>query len=223
MMSPARGGSLAAAALLSACASLPANYVEMNVQAFSDPEHRIESGASFATVVLGVAKNELLEKELLYLVKERLVARGFVYDESDPDFFVGATGFIGSFEEYVPPSTVYFPLPGSTTTTTTGAVGGVPFGATSSTTGTQYMPITRPGYNQTQYYRVIDVIVAEPIEQGGQLSVRALWRGRADSNGNTGDLLIVAPVMLDELLSEFPQRTGRDPRRVVGWQPPPKQ
>jgi hypothetical protein len=200
------------------------NHIEMNVQAFADPEISIAQGSSFATVLTGATKDELLEKELLFLVRSRLEAKGLRYEEKAPDFLVAVSGFMGSYDKYVPPSTVYSPIPGSITQTTNvnGNAGGVPiYGtATSTTTGTSYIPISRRGYTHAQYTRIIDILVAKPVNRDGKAAVQSVWSGRVESTGDTGDLLLVAPPLVDELFTEFPRRSGRDPRRSVKWHPP---
>ena len=201
------------------------SHIEMNVQAFADPEVAIAPGSTFATVPVGLTKNELLEKELLFIIRERLEAKGLRYSEERPEFLVATSGFMGNYDEYVPPSTIYFPVPGSTqTTNVTGNAGGVPiYGtATTNTSGTNYVPITRRGYTRTQYVRIIDVMVARPVVRGSESTFKAVWSGKVESTGSTGDLLLVATPLIDELLTEFPRRTGRDSRRVVGWNPPPR-
>lgn len=211
-------------AVLVGCASAGPNHISMNVQAFSDPESPIVLGSSFATVLTGATKNELLEKELLFLVRNRLESKGLRYDESRPDFLVAVSGFMGSYDQYVPPSTAYIPIPGSTTQTThvSGNAGGVPiYGtATSTTTGTDYIPITRRGYTRAQYTRIIDILIAKPINREGKPAVQSVWSGRVESTGDTGDLLLVAPPLIDELFTEFPNRSGRGPQRTVKWRPP---
>jgi hypothetical protein len=212
--------------VLVGCASAGPNRIQMNVQALSDPEYSITAGSSFTTVRIGSTKNELLEKELLFLVRSRLEAKGLRYDDNSPDLFVVVSGFMGSHDQYIPPSTVYIPIPGSTTQTTrvSGNAGGVPiYGtATSTTTGTDYIPITRKGHTETQYVRIIDVLVARPVENEGKITAQPVWSGRVESAGSTGDLLLVASTLIDELLTEFPRRSGRDPRRVVSWRRPGK-
>lgn len=201
------------------------NFIEMNVKAYSDPERSPASVRTFAVVPVGLTmKDPVLEKELLYLVKQRLVARGLVYDEQNPDVLVALAGYIGPFEHYVPPSTFYWPMPtsGSSTTNVAGTVGATSVSGTATTTtsGTSYVPFTRPGYTVTQYYRNIQVIMGERVATPGEAKVNILWSGTVDSSGSSADLLVVAPTLLDQVLAEFPRRTGAPTARRVPWTPP---
>lgn len=221
------GVALLGLVLVCGCAEMMGTSAYMNVTAYPDPERPIVAPKRFATVVVGqTTGGPMLEKNLLALVKERLVAKGFVYDESDPELVVALTGFIGPFEEYVPPSTTYWPMPTSTTSRTQGSAYGsdgsyASGNATTQTQGTQYIPITRNGYTVTQYYRAIDVMVASVRHDPDSVRVEPVWTGSVTSSGSTGDLLTIAPVLLDELVGEFPARTGKPSARQVLVPPQP--
>lgn len=204
--------------IFSACAA--ASYIDINVQAYSDPEIEIAAGSSFATVPLGAMGNDLLERELLGLVRQRLEARGYRYDEQAPAYVVGVSGFMGSKDEYIPPSTIYLPIPGSETQTGTftGTAGNVPVRGTVTSAGQpSYVPLTTPARSVSLYTRIIDVAVAQIVVDDGKSTTRAAWSGHAQSTGRTGDLLVVAPSLLDELFGEFPRRTGQGPDRRRPW------
>lgn len=195
------------------------NFIRLNVQAFRDPEVAIAVGATFSTFVPPNSENPLLQKELLAQIRSHLEAKGLRFVQTSPDFYVMVFGTI-SYEGYIPPKTTYIPIPGTTTTTTqtTGNVGGVPvYGTSQSTTPTtNYVPITSPG--RREYSRVIDVIIARVGGRTG--TAQEVWRGVVTSSGSTGDLGVVAPVLLRELFTEFPARSGRSPDRQVPWSPP---
>lgn len=197
------------------------SFITLNVQAFRDPEVAIAAGATFSTVVPPNAENPLLQKELLSQIRSHLEAKGLRFVQTSPDFYVMVFGAI-SYEGYTPPKTTYIPIPGTTTTTTltTGNVGGIPvYGTSKSTTPTtDYVPITSPG--PREYSRVIDVIIVRLAEQNGTYEAQDVWRGVVTSSGSTGDLGVVAPVLLSELFAEFPARSGRSPDRQVPWSPP---
>jgi hypothetical protein len=198
-----------------------ASFINLNVQTFRDPDVAIAAGATFSTFVLPNAENPLLQKELLAQIRSHLEAKGLRFVQANPDFYVVVFGKI-SYEGYTPPRTTYIPIPGTTTTTTqtTGNVGGVPVSGTSQSTTptTNYVPITNPG--RREYSRVIDVIIAHVGEQNGAYKPQEVWRGVVTSSGSTGDLGVVAPVLLRELFTEFPARSGRSPDRQVPWSPP---
>ncbi|SRR6266568_387794 len=217
------------ASLAQGCAT--GGFIEMSVKAYSDPERSLTSIRTFAVVPVNLTMgNPLLEKELLYLVKQRLVARGLTVvewspgDGRNPDVLVSLAGYMGPFEQYVPPSTFYLPVPTSSTSTVRsnspiiarpGEVAVAP-SATVTTQSTSYVPISRGGYTVTQYYRNIQVFVAEPAAE----KFNVLWSGAVESSGGTADLLVVAPTLLDQLLAEFPRRTGVPTFRRVHWAAP---
>jgi hypothetical protein len=213
----------AVSALAFSCASTGPR-LEMNIEAFSDPEAPIQLGSTFAVVSTGLSGNDLLEKELLYLVKQRLLQKGMKFDDANPQYLVGVVGKMTSSQEYVPPRTAYFPLPGTTTSTTNtwGTVGSIPVSGTSTTSAptTTYVPITSGGYTRQDFHRVIEILVAKPAPGSPEREVRPVWSGRVISTGSTGDLLLVAPPLLDQLLTEFPRRSGLNPQRVISWAPP---
>jgi Domain of unknown function (DUF4136) len=197
------------------------SFIKLNVQAFRDPDVAIAAGATFSTFVSPKAENPLLQKELLAQIRSHLEAKGLRFVQANPDFYVMAFGTV-SYEGYVPPKTTYIPIPGTTTTTTQvkGNVGGVPVYGTAQSTAptTSYIPITSAGHNE--YSRVIDVIIARLGERNGTHEAQEVWRGMVTSSGSTGDLGVVAPVLLRELFTEFPIRSGRSPDRQVTWTPP---
>ncbi len=197
------------------------SFIKLNVQAFRDPEVAIAAGATFSTFVPPNAENPLLQKELLAQIRSHLEAKGLRFVQTSPDFYVTVFGKI-SYEGYTPPKTTYIPIPGTTTTTTqtTGNVGGVPvYGTSQSTTPTtNYVPITSPG--RREYSRIIDVIIARLGGRNGAYEAQEVWRGVVTSSGSTGDLGVVAPVLLRELFTEFPARSGQSPDRQVPWSPP---
>ena len=205
---------------LPACAIAPIPMT-MNVTAYPDPEESVALGTHFCTVPLGnTTGGPMLEKNLLFLVKERLVAQGLIYDEAHPQMLVGLTGYIGPFDQYVPPSTFYWSVPKTETSRTTGSAwgsdGSSAWGnATTTTQSTERVPITTGGYSITQYYRNISVLMAKLVPSADSTKVNLVWSGSVQSSGSTGDLLTVAPTLLDELLGEFPQRSGKPSTRTV--------
>jgi hypothetical protein len=205
-----------------ALASCAPSRLYMNVQASMDPEVPITPGATFATVT-GSMKDDLLERELLAMVKERLVAKGLRFQPEHPDLYVAVSGYLGSEDRYIPPQTIYIPTPTTATQATSfsGGVGAVPVYGTATTTasGTSYLPITRPGRTRTEYLRRLDVLVARPVAVNGKVAAQSIWQGQVSSGGATGDLALVAPALLDELLTEFPRRSGRPAQRTVNWRP----
>src|SRR6266478_1813251 len=113
--------------LAPACVSTP--VINMNVKAYSDPDRPPQGIKSFRTIAVNMCQtNELLEKQILSLVRQRLEARGLLFDETNPDALVAVSCYIGPFDQYVPPATIYWPMPNTSTSTSniSGTVGGTP-------------------------------------------------------------------------------------------------
>ena len=220
------------------------NRLEVSVQAFVDPGLSIPPGSTFATVPNDKAQNRLLEKELLALVRARLEAKGLRYDETKPDFLVAVSGYLGGYGDPFPRFTDYFPsaaAPAIQTPDITGSAEAAPPVAEpqpstppSTTTSTAPSPSPNRGEGRNRrrgsrmmqynplYIRIIDVFVGKRVGGEGRAAAESVWAGRAQSTGATEDLALVAPPLLDELFTEFPKRSGRDPHRVVTWSAPAK-
>src|SRR2546422_118207 len=192
---------------------------EMTVTAYPNPDAEVVAGQHFATVVIGQTRGgELLEKNLLALVRKEMEEKGFVYDKQSQELLVALTGFIGPRENYVPPSTIYWPMPTRSSSSTTGSAygsGGYAIGwAPTTTQGTQWVPVTRPGYTRVDYYRRLDVLVGQLVTEADSNRVDLMWTGTVESAGYAGDLLEVAPVLVNELFTEFPKRSGKGSTRT---------
>jgi len=61
---------------------------------------------------------------------------------------------------------------------------------------------------------------ARPTQDSTGVKLEQVWTGEVDSSGSNAALLVVAPWLLDELLGEFPVRTGKPTSRAVIWNPP---
>ena len=151
--------------------------------------------------------NPLQEKELLHIVKNHLTSKGYVYSEKHPDFVVSIDFAIDPVQ--VSGTTFMSTSTPGTTSTTSGYLGsGTPsyFSATTTTPGqTQMVPIP---YSDIAYHRAITINFTSP--EG-----IPLWRGEAESTGSKSDLLVVAPYLIKELLTEFPRKTGKKTGRYV--------
>jgi hypothetical protein len=202
------------AALCGGCvATAQRPTVALTVQARIDPDWSPPAEQlTFTTVLVRRGTvDELLEKELLHYLRGRLIKTGLVYDDNAPQLLVGIAAFIGPFEEYVEPTTFYWPVTSTsraTTTTSTGA------SATSVTQGpTTYVPIHRRGYTRTRYFRSITIFVGRPRDDGS--GVAPVWQTTVESSGGASDLLEVAPTMIRHALTEFPRKSGRPTQRTV--------
>ena len=139
--------------ILTACAT-----IKMNVKTYSDPEKNLLHAKHFTLLPIN-KENPLLEKELLFMVKERLIQKGYIYDDENPDFLGTISFYCGPFQYYVPPTTIYLPhyVPGETKTYT-GFIGSTYVYGTEKSSGKyESKPHTTGGYTATSYYRDIKI------------------------------------------------------------------
>jgi Periplasmic protease len=156
--------------------------------------------------------NPLLEKELFRMVEKRLAARGLVRDEENPQLLITMSSFVGRREDYVPPKTI--------TTTRIQQVWSASMVGFNMTG--QYVPVpvtetqTVPGRKVVSYYRNIRLNFFDYARLQRHPKIPPLvWIGIAESQGSSSDIRDVAPVMLSELLWEFPKKTGRERHRMI--------
>lgn len=208
------------------CYVQPGPRVEMKVKSYGDPDLDYSPLKRFAAVRVH-EESPLLEKELISLLKRELVAEGYIYDDENPDFLVVMDFYVGSFDYYEPPTTIRIPqyVKGETRRTT-GWVGGKYVTLTEKSDGhfeTAEIEVSSGGMC-TEYYRTIRVHFIDAVHLRKTGEVEPVWRGQVDSFGSNSDILYVAPVLLDELLSEYPMRSGKDPSRTrldhQTYQPP---
>lgn len=198
------------------CATI--GYIKMDVKAYSDPERDILALKRFGLVPFN-KENPLLEKELLFMVKDRLIRKGYIYDEKNPDFLVAIGFYCGPFQYYVPPTTLYLPhwVPGETKTYT-GHIGTTHvYGTEQSSARYESKPYTVGGYTSTAYYRNIQLYFVDCSKLIQSEKVEVIWQGEVDSSGSNSDIRVVAPYLLDEVLGEFPIKTGKSNKRTVNW------
>ena len=194
-------------------------YVKMNLKVYKDPDKDLSSYKTFAFDYTD-KKNPLLEKELFKMVEAALTkgiyskGRGLRRSEETPDILITMNFFTGEKEEYVPPETIV------TTRIkqvwTTGHIGWTVTG------GYEPVPITeshtKPGYTKVSYYRNIrlNFLDYSELKSGKKLETPPLiWTGEVESESSFSDIRVLAPVLLNELLGEFPVKTGEGITRDV--------
>jgi hypothetical protein len=185
--------------------------IEMNVVSYSDPDAELPTRVRFTTVELGMTGNPLLEKQLLAILRDSLVAHGHIYSPDSSEISIGLTGYIGPYQEYVPPRTISWPKLETSSTSLSGYVGTTRVSGNASTSKWTTQQLQVGGGVRTSYYRRIWVGAAGLLPNSDSVSL--VWTGEAESFGSTGDLLIVAPYLLREIVSEFPHRSGRPAAR----------
>lgn len=155
------------------------HMIQMDVRSYSDPagRHELVFLRTFSVKPVN-SFDPLKEKELLHLVKNKLISKGYRYNAKHPDFIVSIDF---SIDPMVVQGTRYMPVPSG------------------------YVPIPYP---ETLHHRAVTVYITSP--EGVDL-----WRGEVESTGSTSDIVVVAPYLLDELLSEFPYKSGKGTYRQV--------
>ncbi len=191
--------------------------LHMNVKAYLDPEQDFSYYRRFKTLGSNT-ENPLLEKQLLLLVKKKMLDRGFICDEKNPEFIIMLSFYSGAFNYYKPPATIYLPqYTTGETKNSFGTFGGISYSGHETSSGKwESKPTQIGGGTATAYYRNIrvNVIDYKPLTASTP-TINFIWQGEVDSSGSTADILDVAPFLLDELLGEFPTRTDKGTERVL--------
>ncbi|HEX9749888.1 MAG TPA: DUF4136 domain-containing protein [candidate division Zixibacteria bacterium] len=174
----------------------------MNVNSYSQPDYDLRTVRTFKMVILGLSTNELMEQTLLAMVRDSLESMGMQYNADSPDVVIGIVGKLESHHENIPGYTAHTSQPPSGTSPPKGFWEGFAQGLSSTQTTTVHDRAI------DTYYRAITIGMAE-----SDTSSQLLWLGSAESWGSTGDLMIVAPHLINGILSEFPVRSGKGPKR----------
>jgi len=184
--------------------------VHMNVKSYSDPEVSYVGYKSFAVAPID-KENPLLEKELLHMIKQKLISKGYKSDPENPDFLVALQYYVGPFQYYEAPTTLYLPqYTSGESTSHHGMVGNTFYSGSSHTSGKwESKPMTYGGGSRTAYYRKMIVSVVDAKALKGTNEVKVLWRGDVDSSGSSSDIRAVAPFLIDEMMDDFPITTSR--------------
>ncbi len=189
--------------ILQGCLS---SSIRMNVKSHYDPSANLIEKVSF--ILLPVSKEKpLLEKELLYMVKNKMIKKGYIYDEKNPDIIISIL-FTCEYTEWIGDELKYIP---EKRKTTTGWVGG------------EYVTITEKEESEFKwkkveksgYYRNITIIFGDPDALIQKEEVKIIWKGVAESIGSSSDIRIVAPYLINEILGEFPIKSGKSVKRDV--------
>jgi len=244
---------LALTTLLASCATTPRVtnlspaylYYTPSVSNYQDPEADLMryltfSVFPFSLISKDVKMNEIMEKQLLFFLRNQLEAKGyrFVQLNENPDFLVTINAFSEYKESYVPPQTVTLPrwVPGQTITTygsTYGSFNYNTFGDYSSygwgsysgqTTSTTYIPgymttetYTRPGYTVGHYYPVVAISIYD------SKTLRKVWLGTGAGTSDNSDIRISSQLVVSHVLAKFPNAThpwtvDNTPRGILGIQ-----
>lgn len=222
------------AALLAGCASTsrmtnlsPAYlYSKPTVSSYKSPEAKIGDYRTFSVFPQSLFSektemNEILEKQMLFFLRNQLEAKGYKFVElnEQPDFL--ATISVSSKYEtsYVPPQTVTLPqwVPGRTVTsygTSSGTFNYNTYGSYSSygwgsysgsSTSTTYVPgymttqtYTRPGYTVGHYYPAAGISLYD-----GK-TLERVWLGTGAGTSDNADVRVSSQFVVGHILAELP-------------------
>lgn len=130
------------------------------------------------------------------MIRERLLQKGCVYDEENPDFLVraGLHTYMAQFS--APPRlfTVLVPVPG---------------------VGYENRSYVADGYTERDYHIVLEVSFVDYREFVAKGKVERIWQGTAESTGPVSNTLTVTSAMLDQIMGEFPRQTDKSAVRKV--------
>jgi hypothetical protein len=162
------------------------------------------------------AEDREIERKLLAMIRERLETKGLKYVNKEPDFLVATHFYVGIYEEYVPPTTLVLrDFNPDISGRREGDLKNQGYRRTEADRlASEVTKTTRTidGYVDTKFYQNIQVYFVRLL---GEESVEITWRGEVDSRNKKNSILAVAPRMLDELLDEFPEKTGKPEDRSV--------
>jgi len=223
-----------AALALTSCATAPRVtnlspaylYLTPSVSIYQDPEATLTEYRTFsvfpASLITEDAKtNEIMEKQLLFFLRNCLEAKGyrFVPLDQSPDFLATITVSSEYKESYVPPSTGVLPVwvPGRTITSyghTSGTFNYNTYGSYSSygwgsysgsISSTTYVPgymttktYTRPGYTVGHHYPVASVSMFDAK------SLKNVWLGMGAGTSDNPDARVSSQFVVTNILRKFP-------------------
>jgi len=186
---------------------------EINIKVYKDADESLAGYKTFNFDYINKT-NPLLEKELFKQLEKVLQAHGLTRVQKNPQITISMDFFIGKKEQYTPPTTVT-----STELKSVwnfGMIGWTPGGFSSEVPVTS--SYTTPGYTTTTYYSNIrlNFLNHSKLAKGSKLETPPLiWLGEADSEGVNSDIRGIASRMFDELIGEFPEKSGKPPKRYT--------
>jgi hypothetical protein len=170
--------------------------------------------------------NEIMEKQLLFFLRNCLEAKGyrFVPLDQSPDFLATITVSSEYKESYVPPSTAVLPVwvPGRTITSygnTSGTFNYNTYGSYSSygwgsysgsSSSTTYVPgymttqtYTRPGYTAGHHYPIAAVSMFDAK------SLKNIWLGTGAGTSDNPDARVSGQLVVTNILGKFPNSAAQ--------------
>lgn len=197
------------------------------VETYQDPSASFEDYNTFSVIPFSLISgntdvNEILEKQLLFFLRNAIENKGYKYVEIDesPDFLITIHAKSEYSESYIPPSSITLPqyVPGQLSTTygsNSGSFNYNSFGSLSTygyghysgtSTSTTYTPgyftsetITRPGYNVGYHYPSVGISVYN------SKTFQRIWHGIGAGTSDNHDVRISGQLVTGNILASFPK------------------
>ncbi|MFA6006881.1 MAG: PDZ domain-containing protein [Candidatus Paceibacterota bacterium] len=186
---------------------------EINVRTYRDTDEPLADYKTFDFDYTNKT-NPLLEKELFRDLEKILLSQGMTRAKKNPQTVISMDFFSGKKEQYTPPTTI--------TSTEVKYDWNIVTLGDSWGGMTSAVPITSsrttPGYTTTTFYSNIrlNFLNHAKLASGKKLEIPPMiWMGEADNEGLDPDIRGIAPVMLAELIGEFPEKSDKSPKRRV--------
>lgn len=187
----------------------------INVKSQSSISSQAHESITFGIVPVNREDPET-ERAILAMVQERLEAMGLVYVNREPDFLVATYFYVGIQEKYIPPTTVVWrnfnPDISGRRESDLKSQGVRRTEADRMASEIDKSAYTIEGYVNTKFYQNIQVYFIKLLNKE---TIEIAWKGEVDSHNKKKNILAVAPKLLDELLGEFPEKTGKPEVRTV--------
>ncbi|MFH0883675.1 MAG: DUF4136 domain-containing protein [bacterium] len=206
-------------------------YQTPSISSYQDPEATLSGYRTFSVFPASLISedtktNEIMEKQLLFFLRNCLEAKGyrFVPLDQNPDF-LATIGVSSEYKEsYVPPSTGVLPVwvPGHTITTYGNKSGTFNFntygnyssygwgtysGQSSSTT---YMPgylttksYMRPGYSVGHFYPAASISIFDAK------NLKNVWLGTGAGTSDNPDVRVSSQLVITNIIGKFPNSPVR--------------
>lgn len=147
-------------------------------------------------------------KQVAAVVRDELARNGYAPDPKDPHFLVSVDYSTGPYEYFVPGRVVADDGDEVTATRIRGLEDGRPYtGVAEQVEGN---PMVTPGRRALTHVNAVAVYVYPTDDRR-----EAIWRGSAVSVDYQPDFERVLPVLVAQILGEFPHPTGEPRRRTV--------
>ena len=207
-------------------------YLAPSTSSYRDPDAQLEKYKTFSVFPLSLISEEakmnpILERQLLFYVRNLLEAKGykFVRLDKNPDFLVTLGADAKYHESYVPPSSVTLPYwnPGKTITTygsSSGSFNFNTFGDYSSYgwgtwSGWSTETIYIPGYMTTRTYTIPGYTIghfypAAVIQVYDGKTLKNVWMGSGVGTSDNPDVRISGQLVIAHILKDFPNCTRFD-------------